>query len=98
MFFGWLRERRRERILAEPFPAAWREILATHLGCFADLDETEQTHLAQLTQVFVAEKHWEGLGGLEMRDEVRVTIAGQACLLILSLDHDLYRQVDSILV
>src|SRR5690606_9178943 len=37
-------------------------------------------------------------GGLEMTDEIRVTVAGQACLLILGLDHDLYRRVESILV
>jgi Mlc titration factor MtfA (ptsG expression regulator) len=33
-----------------------------------------------------------------MTDEIRVTIAGQACLLILEHDHDLYRNVRSILV
>lgn len=98
MIFGWLRQRRRERILEEPFPAAWREILARNLGCFGELDEAEQQHLGQLVQVFVAEKAWEGLGGLELTDEIRVTIAGQACVLILGLDHDLYRGVESILV
>jgi Mlc titration factor MtfA (ptsG expression regulator) len=98
MFFDWLRRRRRERILAEPFPEGWREILEAKVACFRDLDEDEQAHLCQLVQVFVAEKHWEALGGLELTDEIRVTVAGQACLLILNLDHDLYRQVDSILV
>ena len=34
-------------------------------------------------QVFLAEKHFEGVGGLELTDEIRVTIAGQACLLLL---------------
>lgn len=98
MFFDWLRRRRRERILAEPFPEAWREVLANNLGCWGDLDDQERTHLCQLVQVFVEEKHWEGLGGLEMNDEIRVTVAGQACLLILNLHHDLYRRVESILV
>jgi Mlc titration factor MtfA (ptsG expression regulator) len=98
MIFDWLRRRRRERILEEPFPEAWREILGRNLACFGELDEAEQTHLCQLVQVFVAEKHWEGLGGLEMSDEIRVTVAGQACVLILGLDHDLYQQVESILV
>lgn len=98
MLFDWLRRRRRKRILEEPFPAGWREVLARNLGCFGELDEAEQQHLGQLVQVFVAEKAWEGLGGLEMTDEVRVTIAGQACVLILGLDHDLYRGVESILV
>lgn len=98
MIFDWLRRRRRERILEEPFPETWREILERNLACFRELDEAEQAHLCQLVQVFVAEKRWEGLGGLEMGDEIRVTVAGQACLLILGLDHDLYQQVESILV
>jgi hypothetical protein len=51
-----------------------------------------------MVQVFVAEKDWEGCGGLELTDQIRVTIAGQACLLLLGLDHDLYRDVQTILV
>ncbi|MCH9682511.1 MAG: zinc-dependent peptidase [Deltaproteobacteria bacterium] len=98
MVFDWLRRRRRERILADPFPDAWRQTLGTRVAAWADLDDDERTLLCQLTQVFVEEKNWEGLGGLEMDDDVRVTVAGQACLLILGLDHDLYRRVESILV
>jgi Mlc titration factor MtfA (ptsG expression regulator) len=48
--------------------------------------------------VFVGEKHWEGCGGLELTDEMRVTIAGMACVMILGRDHDLFDGVDSILV
>lgn len=62
------------------------------------LSGAEQQHLRNLTQVFVEEKDWEGCGGLEIDDEVRVTIAGQACLLLLGLDHVLYRNVGAILV
>ncbi len=52
-----------------------------------------------MVQVFVEEKRWEGAGGLELDDEVRVTVAAQACLLILGLaDHDLYRRVKTIIV
>ena len=98
MFLDWLRRRRRERILAEPFPEAWDELLPRHMGCWRELSDEERGHLRQLVQVFVAEKHWEGLGGLEMSDEIKVTVAAQACLLILYLHHDLYRQVESILV
>ncbi|MEM6992487.1 MAG: M90 family metallopeptidase [Myxococcota bacterium] len=98
MFFGWLRERRREKILAEPFDERWTEHLTSNMGAWASLSGEEQAHLKQLVQVFVAEKHWEGLAGLELNDEVRVTIAGQACLLVLELPHDLYRRVESILV
>ena len=48
--------------------------------------------------MLVDEKDWEGCGGLEMTDEIRVTIAAQACLLILNIEHEYYRRVTSILV
>lgn len=98
MIFHWLTDRRRKKILATPFPDAWRRHIERNVAHFAWLDDEEQTHLLQLVQVFAAEKHWEGLGGLELTDEVKATISAQACLLILGLDHDLYRQVESILV
>ncbi len=98
MVFDWLRRRRRERILAEPFPDAWVEVLASDVACYRDLSTEERDLLHQLVQVFIAEKHWEGLGGLSMSEPIQVTIAGQACLLILGLSHDLYRRVESIVV
>jgi len=98
MFFSWLEERRRRRILETAFPERWNGFLSANLAHFAYLDSEEQRHLRELVQVFVAEKYWEGCGGFELDDEVRVTIAGQACLLLLGLDHGLYRNVETILV
>jgi len=65
---------------------------------FKYLNPEETAHLCALAQVFVAEKYWEGCGGLELTDEIRVTIAGQACLLLLGLEHQLYANVETILV
>jgi MtfA peptidase len=96
--FGWLTERRRKRILDEPFPAAWTEILAQNVAAYRLLDTDERQRLRELVQVFIAEKNWEGCGGLELDDEIRVTIAGSACLMILGRDHDLFKQVESLLV
>jgi Mlc titration factor MtfA (ptsG expression regulator) len=96
--WSWLTERRRAHLLAQPFPDAWRGILETNVAAYALLDAEERSRLCQLVQVFVAEKHWEGCGGLALTDDIRVTIAGCACLMILYRDHDLFARVDSILV
>jgi MtfA peptidase len=96
--FGWLTERRRQKILETPFPAAWRALLERNMAHFACLSPDEAQRLCQLVQVFVAEKSWVGAGGLELSDEIRVTIAGQACLLVLELDHVLYANVETIIV
>jgi Mlc titration factor MtfA (ptsG expression regulator) len=94
----WLRERRRRKLLASPFPAGWEAHLLRNVAHYAWLEERDRQHLRDLVRVFVAEKHWEGCGGLTLSDEMRVTIAAQACLLVLGLPHELYRNVESILV
>ena len=96
--FTWLRNRRRRQILEQPFPESWQQILEQHLVHYSHLDAEEQTHLRQLVQVFIAEKNFEALGGLQLTDEIRVLVSGQACILLLGLSHDLYRRVDSILI
>src|SRR3954447_16502850 len=96
--FARLDERRRQRILATPFPEAWLRVLERNMVHFGYLDEDERRRLRELVQVFIAEKHWEGCNGLQLTDEIQVTIAGQACLLVLELEHVLYSNVETILV
>lgn len=98
MIFAWLRERRRRAIRATPFPVAWLTYLSGNVGVYAALSPADQARLRDLLRVFIAEKEWEGCSGFEVTDEVRVTIAAQACLLILELGDDSYAQVTSILV
>jgi len=98
MVFGWLRNRKRRKLLAEPFPAEWMGILEKNMWQYPHLGEEEQSKLRDLIRVFVAEKNWEGCGGQAMTDEVRVTVAAYACLLVLELDLDFYKNVISILV
>ena len=87
-----------EKLAEAPFPTAWEEIVRSNVAHYCMLDTAEQIHLRALIQVFIAEKKWEGCGGLELTDEIRVTISAQACLLLLGLPHDYYRNVLSILV
>jgi Mlc titration factor MtfA (ptsG expression regulator) len=94
----WIRDHHRKKILDAPFPAAWDGYVTKAVPQDALFSAEEKKHLRELVQVFVAEKHWEGCGGLILTDEIRVTIASQACLLILALPHDLYTNVDSILI
>src|SRR5207245_11346905 len=59
----------------------------------------EKAQLRDDVRVCIAEKRWEGCGGLELTDEMKVTIAAQACLLVLHLPpDDPYARVTSILI
>lgn len=97
MVFGGTK-RRRQRLRAQAFPAAWRVIIERNFPVFRRLTAADQTELLGHVQVFLAEKHFEGSGGLEMTDEIRVTIAAQACMLLLHRDTDYYPELTSIIV
>lgn len=98
MTWHWIRDHHRKRILEQPFPQAWETVLEQNVAHYRRLTEDGRKELRALIQVFIAEKHWEGCGGLVLSDEIRVTIAAQACLMILALPHDVYNGVESILV
>ncbi|CAN5908569.1 zinc-dependent peptidase [soil metagenome] len=80
----WWVERRRERLRRQPFPAAWRTILRKRVPYVRMLPADLQLQLKRHMQVFLAEKPFIGCDGLRVTDEMRVTIAAQACLLILN--------------
>jgi Mlc titration factor MtfA (ptsG expression regulator) len=96
--FGFLKERRRRRLRAQPVPPAWRAIVERNLPIFRRLPREDRAELLSHVQVFLAEKIFEGCGGLELTDEIRVTIAAQACLLLLHRETDYYPELITILV
>ncbi|MDP9203863.1 MAG: zinc-dependent peptidase [Gemmatimonadota bacterium] len=98
MVFDLFKSRRRARLRAEPAPPAWRTILERNLPIFNRLSREDQDELLGHTSIFLAEKHFEGAGGLQLTDEIRVTIAGQACLLLLHRETDYYPELTSIIV
>ena len=81
--FGLFKRRRRERLRSEPFPPDWEAILRKNVLLYDRLSEADQQELRGLIQVFLAEKVFEGCNGLEITDEIKVTIAAGACLLLL---------------
>ncbi len=96
--FDWFLRSRRKRILSSPFPTDWEEWLQRNVAHYRRLSEREQRGLRSGIQVIVAEKFWEGCRGLVVTDEMKVAIAGQACLMLLGIEHDYFAAVKTILV
>lgn len=96
--FSWLVNYRRKKLIRKPFPPAWEDIIRRNVAHYRLLDDIERTRLRKLILVFIAEKYWEGCGGLELTDEIRITISAQACLLLLGVPHNYYHNVQTILV
>ncbi len=95
--FG-LKHKKRQRIRNRPFPQKWGEILEKHVAYYHRLTPEDQAELRGHIQVFLAEKDFEGCGGQEINDEIRVVIAAQACILLLHRETDYYPTLGSILV
>jgi MtfA peptidase len=96
--FGFLKKRCRDRIRRRPFPLEWRDLLLQRYPLYHRLPPSDRQELEGHIQVFLAEKRFEGCGGQEITDEVRVLIAAQACLLLLHRETDCYPRLRSILV
>jgi len=96
--FGWLRSRRRRAIRARPWPAEWDDILGRNVKQAAWLDDDERRRLRAWVAVFVAEKRFEGCGGQRIDDEVRVSIAGQAGIMVLGMPEEHFDRLSSVLV
>jgi len=94
----WFRDYRRKKILATPLPSEWERHIQNSVRHYQYLDKAEKKRLRDLIQIFIAEKYWLGCNDLELTDEIRVTIAAHACLMILALPNDYYRNVESIYV
>ena len=60
----WMRERRRRRHAAAPFPAAWRAILRRRVPRYLRMPFARRRELERLVQVFVAEKDFIGCDGV----------------------------------
>jgi hypothetical protein len=96
--FSWFRNRRRRKLLAAKFPMAWEQILVRNVPHDRWLSDAARIKLRRCVRVFVAEKNWEGCNGQPITDEVRVTIAGHACLLLLGFENEYFDRLQTVLV
>jgi len=96
--FGLFKNRRRRRFRAGPFPDTWARILEKNVPYYRHLPEEDQHELRQHVKVFLGEKHFEGCRGVHITDEIRVTVAGQACVLLLHRETDYFPSLVTILV
>lgn len=96
--FGLFKNRRREELRSTPIPLEWAAILRKNVPLYGRLSDADRLELEGHIQVFLAEKTFEGCAGLELTDEIKVTIAAGACLLLLHRDTDYYSRLITILV
>ncbi len=92
------RKRRRKHLRIAPFPADWLIIIKRNIRIYRYLCEADRKELHGHILIFLDEKKFEGCGGLQINDEIKVTIAAQACILLLHRKTNYYHILKSILV
>ena len=92
------REYKRDQVRSLPFKKQWRKIIQQRMPYFRQMPTDLQLQLKQHIQVFIAEKNFIGCNGVKITDEIKITIAAQACLLLLNRKTDYYPKLKTILV
>ncbi|MFO6422661.1 zinc-dependent peptidase [Motilimonas sp. KMU-193] len=80
------------------FPAQWQDILMRNVPLYRALPDELKMQLHLLVNSFIHRKKFYPCQDLEMTDEIKVTIAGQACLLLLNRKTSEFAKLKSILV
>ncbi|HEY7135004.1 MAG TPA: M90 family metallopeptidase [Acidimicrobiia bacterium] len=83
---------------ARGLPAGWADIVERNVLMWPTLDDGEHARLEDAADWLLRHKHWEAAHGFDLTDEMRVTIAIQAALLVLGLGVDEYREVSAVVV
>lgn len=93
-----LRRRRRSKWFRMPLPAGQQPILRRNLPLYGRMPAELREQLHGHVNVLLHEKRFIGCGGVQITDEMRVTIAGHASLLLLNRPADYFPGFTSILV
>jgi hypothetical protein len=94
----WFYRHKRRALLATPLPDDWIDILKRNIPLYSLLPAGLQKQLHGHINIFLHDKQFIGCGGLEMTDEIRLTIAAQACMLLLNRETGYYPLLSTILV
>jgi Mlc titration factor MtfA (ptsG expression regulator) len=89
---------RLKQVLLQPFPGHYARILRKNVPSYRHMPADLQLQLKKLIKQFLHEKKFVGCDGFEITDEVRVTIAGHACMLLLNRNTHVFPELKLILV
>lgn len=89
---------RRRRIKRRIFPCDWLMMIERNVPLYKRLPASLQQRLQEHINVLLTEKKFKGCGGLEITDEIKLTIAAQAALLLLNERGTYFSKLHLILV
>lgn len=90
--------RRRERIRETLFPETWKQLLHDTVPLYSKLPVEDLEELHGHIHVLLSEKHFEGAGGIEVTEGMKLTICAHAALLLLHRETDYFPKLITILI
>jgi Mlc titration factor MtfA (ptsG expression regulator) len=75
---------RRRQLANRPFPSDWTFIIERNVSFYKRLPDSLRKRLYGHINVLLSEKKFKGCGGLQLTEEIKVTIAAIAALLLLN--------------
>ncbi len=96
--WSFLTKRRRARLLCVPLSDEQRELLADRIWAYRGFSDQERTQFENCVKVMIGERRWEGHGDLQVTEEMQLTIAGKASLMLLGAKDYYFSSVTTILV
>ncbi len=93
-----LRQHLRNKHYSQPLKEEWIEILRKNVDLYSLLPNELKSTLHGHVNYFLGDKEFVGCNGQEITDEIRVTIAGNACLLVLKRNVTIFPGFKTILV
>jgi Mlc titration factor MtfA (ptsG expression regulator) len=106
ILLGWLtyfglrlwRRSQRARLRQQDLPASFVAILEKEVPLYRRMPPDLRAELRGYVNVFLADKEFIGCDGLTITDEIRLVIAGNACVLLLNRGVDYFAGFRSVLV
>jgi MtfA peptidase len=98
MWFETRRHRMRNAELEAGFSDEWRALCNRRFRWWFHLDDGERARLERLALGLILDIDWEAARDFEVTDEMTLTIAVQAALLILGLPDDSFSGVHAVIV
>jgi MtfA peptidase len=86
------------KLPTEPVPDEWHSLLSRNVPLANELSHPERDRLLRVARLLLEEVPFEGCNGLEVDDEMRVTIAATAALLVFRLPLPKFTRLVRVLV
>jgi len=96
--WSFFRRRRRRRWMKQPLSDSQRDLLAARVPAYRRLADPLRRSLEDRVKVLVAERSFEGCDGLSLTEEMKLSIAGHAAVMLLGTRGYFFDSVHAILV